>query len=86
VVLEPIGNHCRGTTFLNANDIIDEKLTKVFDSISNRIPGFYFGRYDLRCSSIEDLKKGKNVRIIELNGAGSEPDNIYHSCASIFSA
>ncbi len=86
IVLEPIGNHCRGTTFLNANDIIDSELIKVFDSISNQIPGFYFGRYDLRCKSIEALKEGKNIKILELNGAGSEPAHIYHPGASIFDA
>jgi hypothetical protein len=86
VLLEPIGNHCRGTTFLNANNFIDEELIKVFDQISFSIPGFYFGRYDLRCTSIEDLRKGKNIKILELNGAGAEPGHIYQPGFSIFSA
>ncbi len=86
IILEPIGNHCRGTTFLNANTIIDQKLIAVFDTISNQIPGFYFGRYDLRCKSIEDLKEGKNIKIVELNGAGAEPGHIYQPGYSIFKA
>jgi hypothetical protein len=86
VVLEPIGNHCRGTTFLDANSIIDQRLIDVFDSISKKIPGFFFGRYDLRCKSIEGLKSGKDIKIVELNGAGSEPGHIYQPGASIFNA
>ncbi len=86
ILLEPIGNHCRGTLFLNANDIIDQKLIDVFDTISLQIPGFFFGRYDLRCKSIEDLKNGKNIKIVELNGAGAEPGHIYQPGYSIFKA
>jgi hypothetical protein len=77
-LLEGIGNHCRGTTFLNANDIITEKMVDVFDKISKQIDGFYYGRYDLRCKSIEDLYEGKNIKIVELNGCGAEPAHIYH--------
>jgi len=83
IELEPIGNHCRGTTFLNGNDLIDERLTEVFDGISKKIEGFYYGRYDLKCRSIEDLKRGENIKIVELNGVGAEPAHIYHPGYSI---
>ncbi|HXA02440.1 MAG TPA: hypothetical protein VNW99_10660 [Cytophagaceae bacterium] len=86
VDLEPIGNHARGTTFLNGNDLIDQHLNEVFDSISKQIPGFYYGRYDLKCTSIEDLKLGKNIKIMELNGAGAEPAHIYHPHSSLLLA
>jgi len=77
LVLEPIGNHCRGTAFLNGNHLINRALVKTFDKIALDIEGFYFGRFDLKCNSIEDLYQGK-VKIMELNGAGSEPAHIYH--------
>ena len=32
---------------------------------------------DIRYSTWEELKEGKNFSIIELNGAGSEPTHIY---------
>lgn len=85
IELVSIGNHCLGTTFLNANDLINDKLVSVFDSISKKIEGFYFGRYDLRTASIEDLYEGK-IRIMELNGCGAEPAHIYHPGASLFRA
>lgn len=77
VELEPIGNHCKGTTFLNGNMHISANLEIVFDTISKEIEEFYFGRFDLRCKSIADLEKGAHFKILELNGAGAEPGHIY---------
>jgi hypothetical protein len=81
--LVSIGNHCLGTTFLNGNHLITEKLSASFDRISKQIKGFYFGRYDLRCASVQDLENGK-VKIVELNGCGAEPAHIYHPGASLW--
>lgn len=72
-----IGNHCRGTKFLNGNHLINQQLTDVFDTISTSIDGFYYGRFDLRCKNLEDLYRGKDIKILELNGAGAEPAHIY---------
>ena len=85
-VLVPYGNHVLGAMFLDYNQIIDQELVNTFDRISKQIPGFYFGRYDLRCTSIEDLKQGKNIAILELNGAGAEPSHIYTPGFSFFKA
>lgn len=82
IELVPIGNHCLGTTFLNGNHLITDELNSSFDKISKKVNGFYFGRYDLRCASLEDLAKG-NVKIVELNGCGAEPAHIYHPGSSI---
>jgi len=82
VELVSIGNHCLGTKFLNANHLITPPLNESFNRISKSINGFYFGRYDLRCASVDDLQKGK-VKILELNGCGAEPAHIYHPGASL---
>lgn len=74
--LEPIGNHSRGTIFLDARHLNNQTLLEVFDQLSQQIEGFYFGRYDLRAASIEDLYQGK-FKILELNGVNSEPAHIY---------
>jgi len=81
--LVSIGNHCLGTTFLNANHLITPKLNDSFNRISRQIKGFHFGRFDLRCASFEDLENG-NVQIVELNGCGAEPAHIYHPGASFW--
>jgi len=83
--LVSIGNHCLGTTFLNANHLITTKLNDSFNKISAQIPGFYFGRFDLRCASFEDLEAG-NIMIVELNGCGAEPAHIYHPGSSFWRA
>ena len=84
-VLVPFGNHVRGAMFLDYNHIVDETLTTLFDNISKQITGFYFGRFDIKCKSIEDLRKG-NLSILELNGSGAEPAHIYQPGFSFFQA
>jgi len=71
------GNHNRGARFINLQHEIDESLMKVFDELSHYTDKFYYGRYDIKCSSIQDLKQGKNFSILEFNGCGAEPNHIY---------
>ncbi|MBL7849647.1 MAG: hypothetical protein JNN04_02010 [Cyclobacteriaceae bacterium] len=83
--LVSIGNHCLGTKFLDANHLITDRLTQSFDALSKQIEGFYFGRFDLRTASLEDLERGK-VMILELNGCGAEPAHIYQPGYSLWNA
>lgn len=75
--LSVAGNHNRGARFINLCKEIDQRLHDVFDRINYESTSFYYGRYDLKCTSIEDLKQGKNIMILEYNGAGAEPNHIY---------
>ncbi len=86
ITLVNIGNHCKGTKFLDANHLITPELVRVFDRISQPVAGFYYGRYDLRCRSVADLYAGRHIRILELNGAGAEPAHIYQPGFSIWKA
>ena len=63
---------------------LDEML-KIFDEISIRTQ-FYYGRYDIKCQSIEDLRKKQNFTILEFNGSGAEPNHVYHAGYSLFDA
>lgn len=85
-ILVRIGNHARGTTFLNYNNLIDEALETAIDRISKSIPDFHFGRLDIVCKSVEALKAEKDFYILELNGAGAEPAHIYHPGYAYFRA
>lgn len=85
IELVSIGNHCLGTKFINANHLINKRLSESIDSISKNIPGFYIGRFDLRCETVEQLYEG-NVKIMELNGCGAEPAHVYHPGYSFFKA
>jgi len=76
-LLEPIGNHCRGTIFRDKGDLISTSLCEVFDNITQQIEGFYYGRFDLRTKSFEDMLAGKHIYILELNGLTSDAAHIF---------
>src|SRR6266550_2196751 len=80
------GNHCQGCIFKDGGDLYSEELRTTFDEISQKLPGFYIGRYDIRYSSDDELRAGKGFQIIELNGAASEATNIYDEGNSLWSA
>lgn len=80
------GNHNRGAHFTNLYKEIDDDLVKVFDEISHFNGKFYYGRYDIKTTSIGDLKKGKNFLILEFNGCGAEPNHIYDCNMSLWNA
>jgi len=84
--LSSIGNHARGATFYDVTFRNNEKLERVFDSISNQIEGFYYGRFDVKFESWELLEKGEAFSIVELNGANSEPTHVYDPNHSYFFA
>jgi hypothetical protein len=86
LILENIGNHCRGTTFLNQNEQIDEALTRMMVTLLKTMPGVYYGRFDMRVGSWSDLRQGQNIRVLEFNGTSSDPAHIYQPGYSIFRA
>lgn len=77
MILSNVGNHIRGALFLDANKYINPELNSAIDDIAKTISGFYFGRFDIKCNSINELSQKKNFKIIELNGAGSIPTHIF---------
>lgn len=85
-VLVPFGSHTRGAMFIDVSHLIDQALETQMNNICSDIDGFHFGRLDILCSSVEELAKGINFKIIEVNGAGSEPTHIYDPDHSLFFA
>ena len=77
ICLSYAANHNRGAHFVDLKEQIDENLVAIFDKISHRINDFFYGRYDIMCNNVEDLKKGKNFTILEYNGCGAEPNHFY---------
>jgi hypothetical protein len=80
------GNHNRGARFICLKHEIDEALHQVFDDLNKQVPHFYYGRYDIKAASVEDLKAGRNFYILEYNGSGAEPNHIYDAGLSLFEA
>ncbi len=76
-ILSYAANHNRGAHFIDLKDHIDDDLVAIFDNISKGINDFFYGRYDIMCNTIEELKQGKNFTILEYNGCGAEPNHFY---------
>jgi hypothetical protein len=85
VPLVEIGSHCRGSIFLDGLHLLTEDLTGAVDRISRRLPGFYFGRFDVRAKSEEALRRGE-FKVLELNGVTSEATHIYDPAVSLWAA
>lgn len=77
VPLTDIGNHARGTVFLDGTRLLTPELEAAFDRIGQSFAGFFFGRLDVRAASEEDFRQGRNIRIMEANGITSEATHIY---------
>ncbi|MGD9590633.1 MAG: VTT domain-containing protein [Pyrinomonadaceae bacterium] len=86
VRLIDIGTHSRGAVFLDGGHLLTPELEYGIDTICRSIPGFYFGRFDIRVPALDDLRRGKNLSIIELNGVTSESTNIYDPRFSLVDA
>ena len=84
--LVPYGNHARGAKFIDASNLITDKLNETIDAMCQEIPEFYFGRLDVMYDNWNDLENGKNFALVEVNGAGSEPTHIYDPKHSLFFA
>ncbi len=85
VRLVEAGNHCQGCIFQDGKQLLSATLSQKIDQISQKLEGFYVGRYDVRYSSEEDLRDGR-FTIIELNGASSEATSIYDARNSLSEA
>jgi hypothetical protein len=72
-----VGNHCKGAVFKDGHHIVTSRMEAAFDRIARELPDFHFGRFDVRFRSLDDLRRGVGFRIIEVNGAGSEPTHIW---------
>ncbi|TVZ55222.1 hypothetical protein OD91_0467 [Lutibacter sp. Hel_I_33_5] len=77
IKLSVIGNHSKGTQFICGKHLISNKLVETFNQLSYKIPGWFYGRIDLKYNSIEDLERGEDFKILEINGIISEPTHIY---------
>lgn len=80
------GNHAQGCIFRDGRAWGSAELEARIDAISRELPGFFFGRYDVRFSRLEDLRAGKGFQILELNGAASEATSIYDAKTSLIAA
>lgn len=72
-----IGSNRVGGLYRDAHAYITPALTDRIDRIAKAIPEFYFGRFDARFESIDDVMRGEGFQIVEINGAGAEAIHVW---------
>ena len=72
VRLSTIGSTRVGGLYRDGAGHITPALTAAVDAIARDMPDFYFGRFDVRYENTAELAAGRNLKIMEINGAGSE--------------
>ncbi len=78
VIAHRVGNYSQGARFQSLNERINDTLLATVDRLFKSIGGVYFARIDFKSQELEDFGS-KNFKIIEINGAKSEPLHIYDS-------
>ena len=86
ITLVNVGTHARGAVFFDGSEFITETLTMKMNRICKSAEGFQFGRFDIKVPDYEQLKDGKGLKIVEVNGVTSESTNIYDDKYSFIDA
>jgi hypothetical protein len=73
------GSHSRGAIFRDGRRWITDALVARFDAIADGIPGFCFGRFDVRFADFDAFRRGEGFHVLEVNGAGAEATHIWDS-------
>lgn len=89
--LSPAGNHKQGAIFLDAPDLITPELEAAIDRVASAFSGpnaggLDFGRFDVRYDDENELRAGRALAVIELNGVTSETLAIYDPNLSVWRA
>ena len=72
VRLSFIGSIRTGGLYRDARASITPAMSERFDAIARSMPEFWFGRFDIRFRSLDELQHGEAFKVIEVNGAGAE--------------
>lgn len=79
-------SHCRGAVFRDGAHLISDALRETLDRVFIDIPGFHYGRLDIKFRDVASLQAGRDFAIIEINGASAESINIWDRDAGLGSA
>ena len=79
-------SHSRGAVFRDGASYITKELSQKLDKIFDDIPGFHYGRLDIKFRDLDSLMQGESFAIIEINGASSESIHIWDRNAGLRTA
>ena len=71
------GNHVQGCMFRDGEHLRTRELEQWIDKACSGVPGYFYGRIDVRYSDVDEFKRGEGISIIEANGLSSESTNMY---------
>lgn len=79
VALNVAGNHCQGTIFRDGEHLRSAALERAIDRFcaSYRDDAIDLVRLDIRYRSAEDLREGRGLAIVDVNGTMGESVNMY---------
>ncbi len=80
------GSHSKGAIFRDGTHLVTPEMEARFDAIARSIPGFHFGRFDVRFPCFAELQRGGEMTIVEVNGAGAEMTHIWDRATPLWKA
>ena len=84
LLLDYVGQPFLGTACLDSRYLDGDGVVSVFDEIGKGIPGFFYGRFDVKIGKLDNLASGKGIKILEVNGTASIPLHIHADTVSSF--
>ncbi len=76
-------SHSCGAVFRDGRQYITDALTDRINEIMSGFPEFYYGRLDIKFKTLEQMMRGDELAIIEVNGASSESLHIWDNQARL---
>ncbi len=91
VSLGGIGNHAQGAAFFDAPELISDALSARIEGLALGFRGegggeIDYGRFDVRAPSLEAVREGRDLGIVEVNGTLAESTNLYDPRRSLLFA
>ena len=80
------GSHSRGAIFRNGTQLVTPEMEARIDALSQSMPEFHFGRFDVRFEDFAEVQKGRGFTIVEINGAGAKSTHIWDRCKTLLQA
>ncbi len=71
------GNHCQGAIFRDGTHLITPELEQAIERIARAIPELWFCRFDALFDDLDGFLAGKDMQIVEVNGASAEATHIW---------
>jgi hypothetical protein len=83
VRLALIGSRRAGALYRDAGACITPALEAKLAAVIASMPEFHYGRLDVRFGSIDKLRRGEDLAIVEINGIGSEAIDAWDPLLSV---